>query len=277
MPDSAGSRFNRLVDTVRRLRAPDGCPWDRAQTHASLRPYVLEETYELLEAIDGGHPESIKEELGDYLFEAVFLAHISAERGDFSIGDAIDAVCLKLVRRHPHVFEPDTVPERPETAAQVLERWEDLKARERALAGTSQALPRAGALDSVPATLPALLRAYKLGRQAARTGFDWPHASDVVAKLEEEVAEIRQAVESAASGDHGPLEEEIGDLLFAIANLSRKLEIDPETALRRACIKFGERFAALEESFEALGERMMDQSLDQLEAAWQRVKTSSSR
>lgn len=277
MPDSAGPSLDRLVDIMRRLRAPDGCPWDQVQTHASLRPYVLEETYELLEALDTGDADAIKEELGDYLFEAVFLAHISAEHGDFSIGDALDTVCLKLVRRHPHVFERDTSTERPTTAAQVLERWDDLKARERALAGTHQASPRASTLDSVPSTLPALLRAYKLGRQASRAGFDWPRALDVVAKMEEEVAEIQQAVESADTDSRGHLEEEIGDLLFAIANLSRKLDIEPETALRRACTKFSKRFAILEQTFEASGERMFDQSLDRLEAAWQRAKTASSR
>jgi len=271
MAASIGSRFERLVEIMRTLRAPDGCPWDREQTVASLRPYVLEETHELLEAIEQGGPDELREELGDVLFETVFLAQISAEAGDFDIGDAIDTVCDKLVRRHPHVFERDSEEGQPTTGAEVLERWEELKARERAQAGTPPKPKPDGTLSGVPLALPALLRAYKIGRKAASVGFDWPKADDVLAKIEEEVAEVREAVAARESREE-KLEEEIGDLLFAIANLSRKLDVEPEAALRQATAKFVTRFRAVEQAFEARGEKMAGQSLDALEAEWQRVK-----
>src|SRR5690606_4689744 len=182
---------------MRTLRSPEGCPWDREQTHASLRPFVLEETYEVLDAIESGSPAQLREELGDFLFEAVFLAQISEEQGEFSIGDAIDAICDKLVRRHPHVFAREAG-DQPLSSGQVVEKWETLKARERAAAG----LParRKTTLSGVPKTLPALLRAYEVSARAAAVGFDWERAADVLAKIEEEVAEVRREVESGATG-----------------------------------------------------------------------------
>jgi MazG family protein len=280
VPAGPGSRFDRLVEIMDALRAPDGCPWDREQTLASLRPFVLEETYEVLEAIESGSPASLCEELGDYLYEAVFLAQISEEAGDFTIGDAIDAICDKLVRRHPHVFARQQG-EDAITTGQVIERWETMKARERALRhGSEQAEPGGAArpkttLSGVPKTLPSLLRAYEISARAAAVGFDWARAGDVLDKIEEEVAEVRREVESGATGDLSRAEEEMGDLLFAIANLSRKLGIEPEAALRRANDKFTRRFDAVEHAFTARGRSLQEATLQEMENEWQRVKDLS--
>ncbi|MSO31092.1 MAG: nucleoside triphosphate pyrophosphohydrolase [Acidobacteria bacterium] len=265
--DSAGARFDRLVDIMRILRAPGGCPWDREQTHASLRPFVLEETYEVLEAIERGSTDSLREEIGDYLYEAVFLAQISEEAGDFSILDAVDSICDKLVRRHPHVFARQQG-DADITTAQVRERWETMKARER---GTDAARPKT-TLSGVPKTLPSLLRAYEISARAAAVGFDWARAADVLNKIEEEVAEVRREVESGATGHLSRAEDEMGDLLFAIANLSRKLGIEPEAALRRANEKFTRRFDAVEAAFTARGRSVHDATLQEMEEEWQRVK-----
>jgi MazG family protein len=276
-----GARFERLVDIMRALRAPDGCPWDREQTLASLRPFVLEETYEVLEAIEAGDPAQLREELGDYLYEAAFLAQISEEAGDFTIGDAIDAVCDKLVRRHPHVFARHTEDGTPlATAQQVVEKWETLKARERDAAAaatgtTPRSAPAKTTLGGVPKTLPSLLRAYEISARAAAVGFDWARPADVVAKIEEEVEEVRREVDSGATGDLSRAEDEMGDLLFAIANLSRKLGIEPEAALRRANEKFTARFDAMERAFKERGRTLSELSLDEMETEWQRVKLDS--
>ena len=272
MIDRVGERFERLVEIMRQLRAPDGCPWDREQTHASLRPFVLEETYEVLEAIESGLPGHLCEELGDFLFEAVFLARISEEAGHFTIGDAIDAICTKLVRRHPHVFERQSG-DPTLTSGQVIEKWESLKARERAATGTPEK-PKT-TLSGVPKTLPALLRAYEVSFRAAAVGFDWARPDDVLDKIEEEVAEVRREVESGATGHLSRAEEEMGDLLFAIANLSRKLGIEPEAALRRATDKFTTRFEAMEHEFAARGKRLNEATLEEMEAEWLRVKQAT--
>jgi len=273
MSNGAGERFDRLVEIMRALRAPDGCPWDREQTQASLRPFVLEETYEVLEAIESGGPVQLCEELGDFLFEAVFLAQIAAERGEFTIGDAIDAICEKLVRRHPHVFARGEG-DQTLTSGQVIEKWETLKAREREAAGQPAKKPRT-TLSGVPKTLPSLLRAYEVSARAAAVGFDWAKAADVLDKIEEEVAELRHEVESGATGHLSRAEEEMGDLLFAIANLSRKLGIEPEAALRRANDKFTTRFDAVERAFTARSRSMSEATLEEMEAEWQKVKASS--
>jgi MazG family protein len=280
-----GDRFNQLVDIMRTLRGPDGCPWDREQTLASLRPFLLEETYETLDAIDRGDMDDLREELGDLLFEVVFLAQICQESGAFTASDAIDLITTKLVRRHPHVFGEA---ERARSASEVLGRWEELKREERAATG---AAPKT-TLSGVPRTLPGLLRAYEYGSRAASVGFDWERATDVVAKIEEEIGEIRAAVtarqQNAESGastqvatesprppSHEQVEEEVGDLLFAIANLSRKLGIEPETALRRANDKFATRFTELERRFSARDQAMKSAGLNALEAEWQAIKRDS--
>ena len=270
---SAGQKFERLVEIMRRLRAPDGCPWDREQTPASLRPFVLEETYEVLEAIESGSPAQLCEELGDFLFEAVFLAQMSDEAGQFTIADAIDAICDKLVRRHPHVFargEGDAAL----TSNQVIEKWETLKAREREAAGLP-AKKQKTTLGGVPKTLPSLLRAFEISSRAAAVGFDWAKAGDVLDKIDEEVAEVRREVESGATGHMSRAEEEMGDLLFAIANLSRKLGVEPEAALRRANEKFTTRFDAVERALIARGRSLSDASLEEMEAEWDRVKKTA--
>jgi MazG family protein len=273
MAETAGARFDRLVGIMRALRAPDGCPWDREQTIASLRPFVLEETYEVLEAIESGGPQQLREELGDYLYEAVFLAQISEEAGDFTIADAIDSICDKLVRRHPHVFAR-TADEDAITSVEVIERWETMKARERAAAGGTDRTSRPKTtLSGVPKTLPSLLRAYEISARAAAVGFDWARPADVLDKIEEEVAEVRKEVESGSTGHLSRAEEEMGDLLFAIANLSRKLGIEPEAALRRANEKFTRRFDAVEHALAGRGKPLSEATLDEMEAEWQRIKT----
>jgi MazG family protein len=275
MAETVGGKFEKLLDIMRTLRAPGGCPWDREQTHASLRPFVLEETYEVLEAIDAGNMDDLREELGDYLYEAVFLAQISEEAAHFSIGDAIDAIREKLVRRHPHVFarqgDDDTI-----TTGQVIERWETMKAREREAKGEGAKREKT-TLSGVPKTLPSLLRAYEISSRAAAVGFDWAKAGDVLDKIEEEVAEVRREVESGATGHLSRAEEEMGDLLFAITNLSRKLGIEPEAALRRANEKFTKRFDAMERAFSARGRMLSEATLSEMEEEWQRVKASASR
>lgn len=273
MAETAGTRFDRLVAIMRALRAPDGCPWDREQTIASLRPFVLEETYEVLEAIESGSPASLREELGDFLYEAVFLAQISEEAGHFSIADAIDAICDKLVRRHPHVFARQEA-DAGITSDQVIERWETMKARERAEEGRGPIRPKT-TLSGVPKTLPSLLRAYEVSARAAAVGFDWARAGDVLDKIEEEVAEVRHEIEAGATGDLSRAEEEMGDLLFAIANLSRKLGIEPEAALRRANDKFTRRFDALERAFTSRGLALSEATLQEMEDEWQRIKEIS--
>ena len=283
-----GAQFDRLVEIMRALRAPGGCPWDREQTLGSLRPFVLEETYEVLEAIESGNAENLREELGDYLYEAVFLAQISEEAGDFSIADAIAAVCDKLVRRHPHVFaraaDDPTI-----TTEQVVERWETMKAREREALRlrSGQVRPqnsgqatggddvrRKTTLSGVPNTMPSLLRAYEISARAAAVGFDWARATDVLDKIDEEVLELRHEVESGATGHLSRAEEEMGDLLFAMANLSRKLGIEPEAALRRANDKFTRRFEAVERAFYERGASLQGATLQEMEDEWQRVKQS---
>lgn len=270
---SAGTRLDDLIRIMATLRGPNGCPWDRVQTLATLRPFLLEETYEALEALDTGNQPALCEELGDLLFEIVFLARIAEEQGDFTMADAIEGVGAKLVRRHPHVFGDAA---RLSEADQVRGRWEELKAAERAGSGQSEVKTL---LSGVPSTLPALLRAYEYSSRAATVGFDWVKAADVLDKMEEELREIRDVVTNAdnhedarARGREDLLEEEVGDLLFAIANLSRKLGVEPEAALRRANDKFRERFTAVEQRVEARGERLQDKTLEELEREWQGVK-----
>jgi MazG family protein len=270
---SAGERFDRLIEIMRRLRAPDGCPWDREQTLESLRPYVLEEAYEVLDAIDRGDLTALRGELGDFLFEAIFLAQICAEQGIFTIADAVQAVTDKLIQRHPHVFGPAVAsgehppPERSiETSSDVREQWEELKARERAAAGADASI-----LTGVPKILPSLLRAFEIGSRAASVGFDWSHAADVLAKVEEEMTELRRALHDEG---HARTEEEIGDLLFAVANLARKLNVEPEAALRNANEKFIRRFQALERRVHRRGQSLQDTALEEMEAEWGRVKDS---
>jgi len=267
---TAALEFTRLVDIVATLRAPDGCPWDREQTIDSLKPFVVEETYEVLEAIDRHDHRALCEELGDFVFEAVFLAQLESEAGHFEIADSLKIVADKLVRRHPHVFARDAGEPKLDSAGQVRTRWEEIKAQETTSRGDS-ARPKT-LLSGIAATLPALLRAYHIGMRAASVGFDWARAEDVVAKIEEEVDELREAIDGGA--DRERAEEEMGDLVFAIANLARKLGIEPETALRKANDKFTRRFGTLERAIGESGRRMSEMGLEELEAEWQRAKSA---
>jgi nucleoside triphosphate diphosphatase len=257
--------FDRLVEIVATLRAPEGCPWDREQTIQSLKPFVLEETYEVLEAIDREDHAALREELGDFVFEAVFLAQLEAESGRFTIADALTSIADKLVRRHPHVFARDSGEPPVTSAGEVLTKWEQIKARERE--GTAKPRSRLG---GIPVALPALLRAYQIGQRAKSVGFDWTRPQDVMEKIQEEVEEVRETVEAGTNRER--VEEELGDLLFAIANLSRHLGVEPETALRKANDKFTRRFEAMERAIEGSGRSMSEMSLEELEKEWQRVK-----
>ena len=246
-----------------RLRGPGGCPWDREQTIESLRGFVLEETYEVLDAIDRGDHDALRGEIGDLLFEGVFLAQVEADDGHFSVTDSLRAISQKLIRRHPHIFERTASHVR--TAGQVVEQWEQIKAREQKDAGERRSL-----LRGVPKSLPSLLRAHEIGTRVAAVGFDWARTADVVDKIEEEVAELRQAVEGEG---RARVEEEMGDLLFSIANLARKLGIEPESALRKANQKFSARFEQVERAFEARDGSIHDATFEQMEAEWAAVKS----
>jgi MazG family protein len=261
MSEQAGARFQQLVEIMRTLRSEHGCAWDRQQTVQTLRPFVLGETYELLDALDRGDYDELKGELGDFLFEAVFLAQICEEEGRFSIADSIQAVSDKLIRRHPHVFDPGG--KAALTPREVKERWEDIKKKERNDAGE----PDKTLLSGIPRSMPSLLRAYELCTRAATVGFDWVKPEDVLDKIDEEVREVREAI--ATLGPKSPeAEEEIGDMLFAISNLARKLGVEPEAALRVANDKFQKRFDDVERQVTHKGERMRDLTLEQLEAHW---------
>ena len=265
--DAAAREFVRLLEIMARLRAPDGCPWDREQTLGTLRKYVLEETYEVLDAIERDDHDGLREELGDFLLQAVFLAQLEEEAGHFAMVDAVRAIADKLVRRHPHVFGRDQGEAALDTADQVRTRWEEIKTAERGAATAPKTL-----LSGLPAALPSLLKAHHIGARAASVGFDWQRADDVIGKLREEVEEIAEVVAEGHAAAAGRLEEEVGDLLFAVANLSRKLGVEPEAALRRANAKFTDRFTSMEAAITDRGQRVADLSLDQLEAAWQQVK-----
>jgi len=264
---NAAAQFARLVEIMATLRSPEGCAWDREQTTDTLKPYVLEEAYELVEAMDRRDHADMREELGDFLLEAVFVAQIESEAGHFSIGDSLEHISDKLVRRHPHVFAR-AEGEAPVTrASEVKARWEALKAQER----TGNAAPKT-LLGGLPTALPALLRAQRIGARAASVGFDWARTEDVMEKIREEVRELSEVVSTGAAGDHDRAEEEMGDLLFALANLSRKLGIEPETALRKANEKFTARFTAMERAIAESGRTFAEMTLDAMEHEWQRVK-----
>lgn len=247
-----------LVDVMARLRTPDGgCPWDLEQNFRTIAPYTIEEAYEVADAIERSDIDALKDELGDLLFQTVFHARMAEEEGLFDFADVAEAISAKMIRRHPHVFgEADMRDAEEQTAA-----WEEQKAAERSAKG------HGSLLDDVPVGLPGLTRAVKLQKRAARVGFDWKEAKDVLAKIAEETAELAEAIETK---DADRIEDEFGDLLFVLANLSRHLKVDPEAALRRTNEKFIQRFRYVEEK---LGERLADASLDEMEALWVEAKT----
>ncbi|MDB6082845.1 MAG: nucleoside-triphosphate pyrophosphatase [Gammaproteobacteria bacterium] len=258
------ARLRELLAIMERLRGEGGCAWDKAQTFASIAPYTIEESYEVADAIERGDMMHLKDELGDLLFQVVFHAQMAHEAGHFDFEAVAAAICDKLVRRHPHVF--GTSDAGPMTAAAQSSAWEEIKARERAAASTS-------ALDGVPLALPALMRAFKLSKRAARVGFDFEQAAATADKVAEELAEVREAA-AAHSGPAASQEifEEIGDLLFAAANLARKLDVDAEAALRAANSKFERRFHGMERLAAQRGEDFGSLNLAAQETLWQEVK-----
>ena len=249
--------FNDLIQIVKILRGPGGCQWDGEQTHQSIRRNFLEEAYEVAEAIDQESPEHLQEELGDVLLQVVFHASIEEDAGRFDLNDVADGVCRKLIYRHPHVFGTVSV----SSTDEILSNWEELKKKEKGQAS------QADALDAVARSLPALWRAEKVQKKAAKVGFDWDDVSGAVDKLSEEVEEVKAAMK----GD-GDLFEELGDLLFAAVNTARFLQVDPEDALHAASDKFSARFRRVEEAVLAQGKRMEDMTLSQLDDLWNRVK-----
>ena len=258
---SAGQKFQKLIEIMARLRAPDGCPWDREQTFDSIKPYTLEETYELLDAIDRREWNEVAEELGDFLLQAVFFAEIGAEEKLFTIEDALEAINRKLVRRHPHVFGDQSA----ETSGDVKRIWGEVKAEEKRRKGRQGD----GLLAGVPRALPALIEAQQITSRAAGVGFDWEHPGQVIEKLHEELGEFEQARERGAAEE---IEAELGDLLFVLVNLARFVKVDPEQALRRTNAKFRERFAYIERRLAERGLEPADATIDEMEALWQEAK-----
>jgi MazG family protein len=254
-----------VLDVMARLRDPNGgCPWDLEQSFATIAPYTIEEAYEVADAIERGDLASLKEELGDLLFQVAFHARMAEEQGAFDFADVAQALADKMIERHPHVFSEGGD---GRTAEQQTLAWETLKAEKRAAKGAPSLL------DDVPMALPALMRAEKLTKRAARINFDWPTPDEVLAKLDEELGELAEA---RASGDQEALAEEMGDILFVVANLARKLKVDPEDALRRANAKFTRRFGYIERALAAQG-RAGPQPLDEMEALWLEAKKAEKR
>ena len=255
--ESAGQKFQRLVDIMARLRAPDGCPWDREQTFDSIKPYLLEETYEVLDAIDARNWAGLAEELGDLMLEAVFFAQMASDEAKFTIADSLDAINEKLVRRHPHVFATGDA----KTADDVKKRWEEIKSDEKKNRGEEPKSILAG----VPRNLPALVEAQQISSKVAHVGFDWPNTDQVMEKVHEELDELAEARKTESREEQ---ENEIGDILFALVNVARHLKVDPEQALRRSNAKFRRRFAHVENNAALPGA-----TLTEMEALWQEAKT----
>jgi MazG family protein len=257
--DFAPPPIQQLRAIIAALRAPEGCPWDREQTHASLRAGLIEEAYEVVEAINTGDDANLREELGDLLLQSVFHAQIAAEEGRFDFDDVARGIVEKLIRRHPHVFGA----ERCADSAEVLRKWDDIKRAEKGDRAES-------ALDGVSGGLPALLRAEKVQKKAARVGFDWSETAPVVAKIREELAEVEAELTAGVNAER--IEEEMGDLLFSVVNLARKLKIDGETALQRATDKFARRFRQVEALARERGIALEKLTLAELDALWDEVK-----
>jgi tetrapyrrole methylase family protein/MazG family protein len=254
-PYHKGMEFDELVRIMEALRK--GCPWDRQQTHRSLKPYLIEEAYELVEAIEAEDPARMKEELGDLLLQVLFHSELARERGDFDIGDVITAIGEKMIKRHPHVFgtEVFTTPE------EVVGQWEERKREEGKL--------RKSLLEGVPRSMPSLLRAHRLQARAARAGFDWKRTEDVMEKLDEELSEFREAVRS---GEEGRMEDELGDVFFVLVNISRFIGVSPEDALAGTIGKFMDRFRYMEEQAKQRGKKLGDMSLEEMDALWEEAK-----
>lgn len=264
--------LDELIAVMARLRAPGGCPWDREQTYASLAQYLLEEAYETFDAIQEadqtGDITNLKEELGDLLLQVIFHSTIATEKGDFTIDDVADGITQKLVLRHPHVFGDAKL----ERAEDVLDNWDQLKADERKASGKKEKV-KDSILDEVPVHFPGLLEGLKLSKKAAKVGFDWRDTNEIFDKLDEEVAELKSALDGR---DPGEVAEEIGDLLFVIVNLARRLDVEPETALKTTNRKFRRRFNFIERQLKELGRTLEQASLEEMDELWDRSKTQAS-
>ncbi len=252
--------FVELLKVLKRLRAPDGCPWDREQTPKSIKKYMLEEAYELYEAVDKEDAQEVKEELGDLFFLLLFLADLFEERKNFSLAEALFSIREKMIRRHPHIFGDVKV----RGSGDVVANWQAIKDREQEKKGRKKS-----SLGNLPLVLPALQRAFRLGERASRVGFDWKRPEEVLEKLREETGELEDAMKS---GDREAIEDELGDLLFTAANLSRKLDLNPEEALKKALKKFVDRFEKMEERIRQEGKEMREMDISELESYWQEVK-----
>ena len=251
--------FSELVALMAKLRGADGCPWDKQQTPESLKPFLLEECYEVIEAIEEGKPDKVREELGDLLFQIVFHARIAEERGLFSLTDVAASIHEKMVRRHPHVFGNETA----STTREVLSNWEEIKRKEKSHEH------RKSLLEGVPRALPSLLRAHRLQEKASRVGFDWNHLNEVLPKLDEELEEFK---ESLKQEDASRIEEELGDLFFTLVNVSRFLGVNPDDALHKTISKFIKRFRTIEEYAAENGRSLNDMSLEEMDALWEKSK-----
>jgi tetrapyrrole methylase family protein/MazG family protein len=261
-----GARFSELVELILRLRAPGGCPWDREQTHESLKPMMLEEAYEVVEAIDEGNDEELAGELGDLLLQVVFHSQIATEQGRFTVADVIERVSSKMIRRHPHVFGE----EKAETSGDVLRNWEALKEAELREKGKLDG-EQASMLDSVSTRLPAVMEAFQMTTKVSRVDFDWPDVASVLEKLDEEVDELKSAVRSP-SPDHGEVAGEVGDLLFVAVNVARLLGVDPESALKASNRKFRRRFRYIEDRLRDEGRKPSDSDHKEMDALWDEAK-----
>ncbi len=250
--------FEELVAIMKKLRAPDGCPWDREQTHKSLIPYLLEETYEVVDSIEDSNKDKLKEELGDLLLQIVFHAQMASEKGQFNIDDVAESISKKLIKRHPHIFKKkDQI-----SSDQVTRNWEQIKLAEKKESGES-------ALSGIPRTAPALLKAFRLQQKAARFGFDWERWQDVYEKADEEMRELKEAIEQDSADN---IEEELGDLLFAVVNLARFMKVDPESALDRMNRKFMSRFQHVEKRLAEQGKTLNDSNLEEMDSYWNEAK-----
>ena len=262
--------IEKLVTLVARLRGENGCPWDREQTRETLKPMLIEEAFETLDALDSGNPSDLKDELGDLLFQVVFHAQIARENGEFDLGDVIDRSHEKMTRRHPHIFGAADL----KTSKDVLQNWEDIKASEKGIASSSRPDSKRSLLDGIPKKIPALYKAYQMTAKAARVGFDWQSLDDILDKLREEAAELKEAV---SLGDRDEIAGEIGDLLFVVVNIARTLDVDPETALERSNRKFEHRFRFIETGVKQQGKEMRDASLAEMDALWNEAKKNNGR
>lgn len=270
--------FTDLVELMRKLRSADGCPWDREQNYATLAPMLLEEAYEAFEAVEEareGDPNELRDELGDLLFQIVFYAQVASEQGHFSIDDVTEAIHSKMVRRHPHVFGDTSAKD----SAAVLRNWEVMKQEERRAAGKSE--QQDSLLDGVSTKAPALMEAHQLSTKAARVGFDWQLLEEIFTKMEEEISELREAIQthvtSNEEADHGLVREEIGDLLFAVTNIARHLKVEPEAALKLTNRKFRRRFSYIETKLREQNRKFDETTLDDLESLWQEAKSEGSK